>query len=510
MMKSILLVLAAGGLMLSLSVAQDTDQVLENMLKSADAVGSDAAAVDPVIVPVAEEPSPVAEELSPVAEEPAPVAEEPAPVAEEPAPVAEEPVPVVVPEGEALASVVIKAEEAAETPITPAETNIAAKELVALLEAEDSATLEADATDDAVLEPVMEEMAVEDVISMPMSEDAAMQQIEQLISVRLDKVGLEEAISLFAQLSGANIIVPELEEAAKVSVSLKDVEWYPALQSILDSYDYELYKKVSDSEVYSVRRRPEGAPEPQVVETFKLKYATVPNAAKLIKELLPADAKISEFASRNMLVVKSTESNISEVRTVLATIDVAREQVFIEAKFLELNEVAQEDLGIDWQVLQAYSAGTVGSVQSTKSRTITDTENKSRVTDINGLSYEEVDAYSDFGERVPGSGLHQLKGVTPTYQAIKGDVTTEVLTSVLSADEFRLVLSALEENQGVNIVSNPKIIVANEQEASIAIVRKEPNIRQERKESLNDQPDLVTCELDPDEPFFEYGIKLNV
>jgi len=358
--------------------------------------------------------------------------------------------------------------------------------------------------------PIFDEPTVEDILSIPEPENAVMEESEQLISVRLDKVPLEEAINLFAQLSGANIIVPELEETARVSVNLTDVEWKAALQSILDSYGYELYKKVSDSNVYTVRRRPEGAPEPQVVETFKLKYATVPNAAKLIRELLPPDAKVSEFASRNMLVVKSTESSISEIRKVLATIDQAREQVFIEAKFLELNEIAQKDLGIDWQVLQSFSAGTAGPVERSKKKTETDAKTRTTFTDINGLPYEDTKSYVDNGERVPGSGLHQLEGVTPTLQKNASDITEKVLTAVLSADEFRLVLSALSENKGVNIVSNPKVIVANEENATISIVRKEPNIRQERTESLNDQPDLITYELDPDQPYFEYGIKLDV
>jgi type II secretory pathway component GspD/PulD (secretin) len=72
------------------------------------------------------------------------------------------------------------------------------------------------------------------------------------------------------------------------------------------------------------------------------------------------------------------------------------------------------------------------------------------------------------------------------------------------------VLSALEQNKGVNIVSNPKIVVANEELANISIVRKEPNLKQERQQALNDTPDTITFTLDPDMPFFEYGIKLEV
>jgi type II secretory pathway component GspD/PulD (secretin) len=64
------------------------------------------------------------------------------------------------------------------------------------------------------------------------------------------------------------------------------------------------------------------------------------------------------------------------------------------------------------------------------------------------------------------------------------------------------------------MVSNPKIIVANEEKANIAIVRKEPNIKQERQQTASGQGgaaiDNIVYSLDPDMPFFEYGIKLDV
>jgi len=307
----------------------------------------------------------------------------------------------------------------------------------------------------------------------------------ELISVRLNRVSLEEAINLFAQLSGANIIVPELTEAAQVSVNLKDVEWRPALQSILDSYNYELYQKVSGSNVFSVRRRPAGAPEPQVVETFMLRYATVPNAAKLVRDLLPEDAKITEFASRNMLVVKGTESSLSEVRSVLATIDTVRQQVFIESKFMELSDGAQKELGFDWKQLGLDEEGKGGLKASV------------------GASSQ---TYNDG---------RQLTDIGPVSTPIPvGNFTDHMFTSVLDVDQLSVVLNALEAERGVNVVSNPKVIVANEEKANITIVRKEPNLKQERQQTASGiggaAIDNITFTLDPDLPFFEYGIKLDV
>lgn len=367
-----------------------------------------------------------------------------------------------------------------------------------------------ESTEDAM---VLEDDLVDD-LTMGTYDDAMGSSFENLISVRLNKVGLEEAINLFAQLSGANIIVPELTEAAQISVNLKDVEWRPALQSILDTYDYELYQRVSGSNVYSVRRRPAGAPVPQVVETFVLKYATVPNAAELIRGLLPEDAKVSEFASRNMIVVKSTESSLSEVRSVLDSIDTVRQQVFIESKFMELTDDAQKDLGIDWSVLQAYSMGTKGDTSRDYTRQNSDLRTETNLRDISGETYEESEGYAE--NKRGGSSLAPwtLEGVTPAVKDISTQGSTEVLTSVLTADEFRLVLSAMEQNKGVNVVSNPKIIVANEELANISIIRKEPNLKQERQQTAGAQGgaaiDNIVYSLDADMPWFDFGIKLDV
>jgi len=369
-----------------------------------------------------------------------------------------------------------------EMPDSPADSTEGSDPVSSTLESVEEAGERADEADavmeDSVeVETTGEEEMIDDLGMVSYDEESA-SSAGDLISVRLNKVGLEEAINLFAQLSGANIIVPELTEAAQISVNLKDVEWRPALQSILDSYNYELYQKVAGSNVFSVRRRPAGAPEPQVVETFKLKYATVPNAAKLVRALLPDNAKIAEFASRNMLVIKSTESSLGEVRSVLEAIDIVRQQVFIESKFMELSDGTQLDLGFDWKQLGLDEQGEGGLSASV------------------GASQQ---TYADG---------RQISSLGPAD--VVGNFSEHIFTSVLDVDQFNVVLTALEASRGVNVVSNPKIIVANEEHATISIVRKEPNLKQDRQQALNDSPDTITFQLDPDMPFFEFGIKLDV
>ena len=337
---------------------------------------------------------------------------------------------------------------------------------------------DADAESAALAAADEEEMATE--AGLEFGENVSASRSGDLISIRLKKTSLETAINVFAQLAGVNIIVPQLDESAQLSLNLKDVEWRPALQSILDTYNYELYQRVPGSNVYSVRSRPAGAPEPQVVETFTLKYATVPNAAKLVHDLLPPSATVTEFASRNMLVVRSTESSLGEVRKVLKAIDTVRRQVYIESKFMELADGAQKDLGLDWSVMQSYGVGSDGKA----------------------ITYDSAKQLLDkTALQAPALVAPELGG---------GEGAVHLMTSVLDADQFRVILSALEQNKDVNVVSNPKIIVANEEPATISIITKEPNLKQDRQQALNDQPDTITYMLDPDLPFFEYGIKLGV
>jgi type II secretory pathway component GspD/PulD (secretin) len=151
-----------------------------------------------------------------------------------------------------------------------------------------------------------------------------------------------------------------------------------------------------------------------------------------------------------------------------------------------MTDDAQKDLGVNWASLSGYSAGMTLDQAAYGKEWPTGTPSENLINDM-----------------VDGSATFPLATGSASEYGL--------LTSVLDADEFRMTLSALEKNKGVNIVSNPKIIVANEEEALISIIRKEPNLRQERQQSATDGTlDNITYELDEDLPFFDYGIKLEV
>jgi len=338
------------------------------------------------------------------------------------------------------------------------------------------------------------------------------------ISLLMKNAELKEIIEVFSRLSNANIIVPDLSTDKKVNrkmdVNLNNVEWKPALEAVLESQNLELYEKVPASKVYSIREKTPGAPEATNMKIFKLNYASADSVTNLLAQMVGVTGSYSIFPERNVVVAQATAKILQNIGDVMKQIDLPRQQVFIESKFLELSDKAQRDLGINWKVLEAYNvkASNLG-LNYKKDDVSTDTD--SQFFDIAGRKYEQatMDPVVDTPAR-PGSfgpDDSRVFGVTPTVENIDKLTTTKALTAVLGAEDFELILSALAQNDGADVVSNPKIIVANEEEAFIHLGRKEPNIRVERTSGTSDNPGGTTVVgLDDELPWFEDGVKVVV
>lgn len=361
---------------------------------------------------------------------------------------------------------------------------------------------------------------------------------ENLISITLEDVEMVDVVSMFTRISGANIIADPTNLVGHVTANLTDVQWKPALETILDMHNLALEEKMPGSGVYSIIVRPPGAPEPMKVETVFLKYAKVDKVNEIIKSMLASGGKVSPFPSRNALVVRSTAANLGEIQQVIEAIDILRDQVFIEAKFMELNDSAIKDIGINWKVLKGYEVS-LGSLAwgISENRKWTDTRtdalsrwDKRQKTDSDNKYYDQdgkVVPQEEYLELPPGltSVATLEKQTTPTRTIedtidLGKDITSEIQqaftktitdarSAVLGAADFSLVLSALKQMDGVTIVSNPKIIVANEEVAKIHIGQREKPFMVEivREGAGADRTSFEVYK--PGEPV-DLGVKLTV
>ena len=138
---------------------------------------------------------------------------------------------------------------------------------------------------------------------------------------------------------------------------------------------------------------------------------------------------------------------------------------------------------------------------------------------INGQNFSDFNAKENTVTLIPRRDVTR----TDTRLQDRGDVrtltdtiqngteisrsTTEALTAILSAEQFALTMSALKQNSGVEILSNPKIVVASGETANIHVGRNEPNIVAVPQ---GDTGDRYAYQLDGAKPFIEIGVKLQV
>lgn len=363
---------------------------------------------------------------------------------------------------------------------------------------------------------------------------------DNLISVSLDDVPLQDVVRMFTRISGANIIATSTNLQGKVTVNLQDVEWKPALSSILDMYNLTVFEKIPGSGIYSVIAKPAGAAEPLVAQTIFLNFASVSNVTSIVQAMVDKGGSVAPFANANALIVRTSAANLNEIRKVVREIDLPRKQVYIEAKFLELTDEAIKDLGINWQVLEGYSVGVKDmgwGIQETRDKvkkrsdTLTRTDERSKNDTLNnrydssGAPFNENTYVTE--ENPPGSGEFIRREIpTPTRSVVDTinqsstanrniedsftKTVSDIRTAVLSADDFAIILSALKQMNGVSIVSNPKIVVANEETATIHIGENEPNIKGTVTAGQQGQANTTTYALDADRPYFEFGISVDV
>ena len=305
-----------------------------------------------------------------------------------------------------------------------------------------------------------------------------------LISVSLKEVELSNVIRLFSTLSDANIIVPELEAgigAVKVDVNLKEVEWKPALQAILEGQNLELYEKIASSQVYSIRKKLPASDAVRNTRTFLFKNADIKQAYDMLTGMVGGRGQVYAYPQGNSIVVKTSQEIMDDVAQIAERIDTARRQVLIEARILELSDTKQHDRGVDWS-------------------------------DPNGGGLLKRAISFSAGTNSGGNILFDQKEL--------GGAFNQRDTLTLDAGQLRVLMSALDQIADVQTVSSPKVIVANGEKATIKIVRKEPVILSTPTFSTDGNLQSIIYNQDPDgtDPIttrkryatYDYGIMLDV
>jgi type IV pilus assembly protein PilQ len=271
-------------------------------------------------------------------------------------------------------------------------------------------------------------------------------------------------LQLLADFSGLNLVASD-SVAGNVTLRLKNVPWDQALDIILKSRGLGMRQvdnvmMVAPQEEITAREKLELESQTQLAELAPLRtefvqinYAKAGDIAGLLKaeanNLLSARGNVSVDERTNTLLIQDTAEKLAEMRKVVGTLDIPVRQVLIESRIVIANQDFSKELGVKF----GYSKNTVD-----------------RVGEFGVIVGGKRPGDTQFGDPAVTTGFS-----TDDRENFIVDLpTTQVPAAALGLAVGRigsyllqLELSALQQEGRGEVISNPRVITANQKEAVI-------------------------------------------
>ncbi|MBU4366938.1 MAG: hypothetical protein KKF10_07350 [Verrucomicrobia bacterium] len=340
-----------------------------------------------------------------------------------------------------------------------------------------------------------------------------------LITVAFDNVPVQDVVNMFAQISGANIIMAGSFTNMFITANLKNVEWKSALNLALGSVNLSMIEDPSGilmvvtSEMYPKKLQEIEATKPLVTRTIVPRYLNAVDLVeqiKLFKVLSPRGCiTTSQSAQQDKISLKSAptidaltiqnpsittaivitdiKEYVDKVEALIRVLDKREPQVFIEARIINVTSGDIKKLGVDWGMLDSFGAqaGLRDVIWNYDDEHSVDNEKTSKFDQYDKRSYQD-DINKDYdinGQPIVNEPTRKITDKIGQERNIEDKridtildtiTQTRTATAFLNVDQVSLFLSALEKNSNAEMISHPQIVVGNRMEAKIHVGQKYP------------------------------------
>lgn len=298
------------------------------------------------------------------------------------------------------------------------------------------------------------------------------------LSLNFQNIDVRSVLQVIADFTNFNIVTSDSVQG-NLTLRLKDVPWDQALDIILQAKGLDMRKSgnviwIAPGEELAARERMQlealsqtSVLEPVATESFQINY----HSAKEIHAFL-SNKEQSVLSQRgsvvfddrsNKVFVTDVGSRLADVRRLVTEIDVAPRQVLIEARVVEANRGFQRDLGVrlGFGGVGGRTVGYDANGRPIRQGTIGGGL-ESTAANAGQLVGESLFDVQDAVSSVPG-GLN----VNMPAKADLASALSMVLWNNAATRFINLELSALESDGRGRIVSSPRVLTANQVEASI-------------------------------------------
>ena len=292
------------------------------------------------------------------------------------------------------------------------------------------------------------------------------------LTLSFQDIETRAVLQLLADVSGRNIIVSD-SVAGNVTLRLQNVPWDQALDIVLATKGLDMREnggviivapadEIASREKADLEARKDIRElEPLLSEFLQVNYAKAADLAELMKgkggkgnALLSARGSVAIDERTNTLLVQDVSENIREIRRLVSTLDIPVRQVLIESRIVIVNDDFSRDLGMRWGVTGVHDTSD-GLVAVSGSAAGTSTI-------VNSALTNQQSTGSKYPVQLPA--LADRYNVNLPVANPAGRLGLALLGEDYLVD---LELSALQAEGRGEVISSPRVITANQKEASI-------------------------------------------
>lgn len=284
------------------------------------------------------------------------------------------------------------------------------------------------------------------------------------LSLNFQNIEVRAVLQLLADFTGMNLVTSD-SVRGNITLRLKNVPWDQALDIILKARGLGMRQMgnvvmIAPNEELAAREKLELEAQKQLRElaplysdSIQVNYAKASELAALLKSkdnsLLSEQGSITIDERTNKLLVKDTAENLASIRKLVGELDIPVRQVLIDSRIVLATDNFNKELGVRFGVTDV----TNNNPLSTPSSTVTSGSLNATTQVLNSTTVTAPDRYN---VDLPVLNLASTAGSI-------GIALARLPLGTL----VELELSAAQAEGKTEVVSSPRVITSNQQEATI-------------------------------------------
>lgn len=291
------------------------------------------------------------------------------------------------------------------------------------------------------------------------------------LSLNFQNVEVRAVLQVIADFTGLNIITSDTV-TGNLTLRLKDVPWDQALDIILQSKGLSMRKNgtvvwIAPSDELATKEKLELESKQQIsdlepvhTETFHLRFQRADNFIKILTDekqrVLSKRGSAVIDARTNTLFIQDTPSKLDDIRSLISQVDVPVKQVMIESRIVEAADTFSKNLGVRLGVIDFSGRGY--PVTSGGANRVTVGGQVETPGYLTGQA-KDIPTFNDqaLNVNMAAGGLNGFRSGALSF----------VLFNKGLGKFLNLELSALQADGRGKIISNPRVVTADQMEATI-------------------------------------------